>query len=71
VLRARVGAACGGRERVSARKDAPPERLLAFVRSADEGDALPDPTITRRLIERFAPLGARASGKLSDLTRAA
>jgi DNA-binding NarL/FixJ family response regulator len=50
------------------RKDAPPERLLAFVRSAGEGDALLDPTITRRLIERFAPLAVRASGKLSELT---
>ena len=36
------------------RKDAPPERLLAFVRSAGEGDALLDPTITHRLVERYA-----------------
>jgi DNA-binding NarL/FixJ family response regulator len=53
------------------RKDAPPERLLAFVRSAGEGDALLDPAITRRLIERYArpyPPGARASGKLAELT---
>ena len=53
------------------RKDAPPERLLAFVRSAGEGDALLDPTITRRLIERFAPprsAGAQAAGKLAELT---
>ena len=52
-------------------KDAPPERLLAFVRSAGEGDALLDPTITRRLIERYAkpcPAGSRAAGKLSELT---
>jgi len=49
----------------------PPERLLAFVRSAGEGDALLDPTITRRLIERYArpsPAGASATGKLSELT---
>ncbi len=50
------------------RKDTPPERLLAFVRYAGEGDALLDPTITRRLIERFAPLDVRASGRLSELT---
>ena len=53
------------------RKDAPPERLLTFLRSAGEGDALLDPTITRRLIERFAPprpSGAQAAGKLAELT---
>jgi DNA-binding NarL/FixJ family response regulator len=53
------------------RKDAPPERLLAFMRSAGEGDALLDPTITRRLIERYArpsPAGAGATGKLAELT---
>jgi DNA-binding NarL/FixJ family response regulator len=53
------------------RKDAPPERLLSFVRSAGEADALLDPTITRRLIERYAPPqqpGARATGKLAELT---
>jgi DNA-binding NarL/FixJ family response regulator len=53
------------------RKDAPPERLLAFVRSAGEEDALLDPTITRRLIERYArprQPGARAAGKLAELT---
>ena len=53
------------------RKDAPPERLLKFVRSAADGDALLDPTITRRLIERYA--GGRTSdqavsGPLSELT---
>ena len=50
------------------RKDAPPERLLTFVRSAGEGDALLDPTITRRLVERYARPGARATGRLADLT---
>jgi DNA-binding NarL/FixJ family response regulator len=53
------------------RKDAPPERLLAFVRSAGEGDALLDPTITRRLVERYVgppAAGARATGRLSELT---
>jgi DNA-binding NarL/FixJ family response regulator len=53
------------------RKDAPPERLLTFVRSAGEGDALLDPAITRRLIERFAPVHPAdqvARGPLSELT---
>ena len=50
------------------RKDAPPERLLAFVRSAGDADALLDPTITRRLIERYARPRARATGQLADLT---
>jgi DNA-binding NarL/FixJ family response regulator len=53
------------------RKDTSPERLVAFVRSVGDGDALLDPTITRRLIERHAqPRGsdAGACGKLSELT---
>jgi DNA-binding NarL/FixJ family response regulator len=53
------------------RKDASPERLLSFVRSAGKGDALLDPTITRRLIERYAAPqapGDRATGKLAELT---
>ncbi len=53
------------------RKDAPPERLLSFVRQAGEDDALLDPPITRRLVERYAQhgtLGARTSGKLAELT---
>jgi DNA-binding NarL/FixJ family response regulator len=52
-------------------KDAPSERLLAFVRSAGDGDALLDPTITRRLIERYArthPAGPAMAGPLSALT---
>jgi DNA-binding NarL/FixJ family response regulator len=36
-------------------KDAPPERLAAAVRSVAAGDALLAPTITRRLVEAFAP----------------
>jgi DNA-binding NarL/FixJ family response regulator len=35
-------------------KDAPPDQLLAAVRCAAAGDALIDPSITRRLIPRFA-----------------
>jgi DNA-binding NarL/FixJ family response regulator len=53
------------------RKDAPPERLLSFIRSAGDGDALLDPTITRRLVERYTQTGApggRQTGKLSELT---
>ena len=53
------------------RKDARPERLLAFVRSAGEDDALLDPAITRRLVERYArPIRAedRAGGRLAELT---
>jgi DNA-binding NarL/FixJ family response regulator len=53
------------------RKDAPPERLLAFMRAAGDGDALLDPTITRRLVERYArpqPAGGPETGKLTELT---
>jgi DNA-binding NarL/FixJ family response regulator len=52
------------------RKDAPPERLLAFVRSAGEGDALLDPAITRRLVECYTQPRAQAgaTGKLAELT---
>ena len=53
------------------RKDSPPERLISFVRAAGDDDTLLDPTITRRLIERYArpgPSTARATGKFADLT---
>ncbi len=53
------------------RKDAPPERLLSFVRSTGNDDALLDPPITRRLIERYAkphPTSADAAGRLSGIT---
>jgi DNA-binding NarL/FixJ family response regulator len=36
-------------------KDVTPERLVAAVRLVDTGDALLAPSITRRLVERFAP----------------
>jgi DNA-binding NarL/FixJ family response regulator len=39
-------------------KDAPPEDLLAAVRLVAAGDALLAPSVTRRLIERFAALPA-------------
>ena len=35
-------------------KDAPPARLLDAIRAAAHGDALIEPSITRRLLERFA-----------------
>lgn len=35
-------------------KDAPSSRLIAAVRAAATGDSLIEPTITRRLVERFA-----------------
>ena len=37
-------------------KDAPPTRLLAAVRAAAAGDELIEPSITRRLVENFAPV---------------
>ena len=51
-------------------KDSSPERLLAFVRSAGAGDALLDPAITRRLIERYTqpPPDPGADPSLSALT---
>jgi DNA-binding NarL/FixJ family response regulator len=53
------------------RKDAPPERLLSFVRAAGKDDALLDPPITRRLVERYArpdTSRTRTTGKLAGLT---
>ena len=52
-------------------KDVTPEHLVAAVRLVRSGDALLAPSITRRLVERFAPREAaagRASGDLSALT---
>lgn len=52
-------------------KDVSPEQLVAAVRLVRSGDALLAPSITRRLVERFAP---RATGRpavhadLSNLT---
>jgi DNA-binding NarL/FixJ family response regulator len=39
-------------------KDAPTSRLIAAIRAAAGGDALIEPSITRRLVERFAGLAA-------------
>jgi DNA-binding NarL/FixJ family response regulator len=52
-------------------KDAPPEQLVAGIRTVAAGDSLLAPSITRRLIEGFvnrpAP-GAREAPDLQDLT---
>jgi DNA-binding NarL/FixJ family response regulator len=53
-------------------KDVSPEQLVAAVRLVQAGDALLAPSITRRLVERFAPppVAASAGGQagLSELT---
>jgi DNA-binding NarL/FixJ family response regulator len=51
-------------------KDAPPSRLIAAIRAAASGEALIEPSITRRLIERFAVSepAATASTVLDSLT---
>jgi DNA-binding NarL/FixJ family response regulator len=53
-------------------KDVTPEQLVSAVRTVQAGDALLAPSITRRLVERFAPAAGRPPGPsehaLSDLT---
>jgi DNA-binding NarL/FixJ family response regulator len=52
-------------------KDVSPEHLIAAVRLVRSGDALLAPSITRRLVERYAgqqPSAAEASADLSVLT---
>jgi DNA-binding NarL/FixJ family response regulator len=53
-------------------KDAPATRLIAAVRAAAGGDALIEPSITRRLVESFAPSARPAPpgppDELADLT---
>jgi DNA-binding NarL/FixJ family response regulator len=51
-------------------KDVSPEQLVAAVRLVRTGDALLAPSITRRLIQRFAPPTGRSAihANLSDLT---
>ncbi|MFZ0172832.1 MAG: response regulator [Acidimicrobiales bacterium] len=52
-------------------KDAPSEQLVAAVRSVAAGDALIDPSITRRLIERFVQASRPGSidpPQVEDLT---
>ena len=53
-------------------KDAPPDQLIAAVRCIAAGDALIDPSITRRLIGRFAHAArppALQPAQLKDLTQ--
>ena len=47
-------------------KDTPADRLLDAVRVAAAGDALLAPSITRRLIERFAHAARPADGAVPD-----
>ena len=44
-------------------KDDSPEQLLAAIRTVAAGDALLSPTVTRRVIERFAQMPHRAPPK--------
>jgi DNA-binding NarL/FixJ family response regulator len=50
-------------------KDAPASRLVAAVRAAASGEALIEPSITRRLIERFAAPDDGDSGELPAAVR--
>jgi DNA-binding NarL/FixJ family response regulator len=49
-------------------KDVSPEQLVAAVRLVRSGDALLAPSITRRLVERFAPHAAGRPAVHSDLS---
>jgi DNA-binding NarL/FixJ family response regulator len=49
-------------------KDVTPEHLVAAVQLVRTGDALLAPSITRRLVERFAPRPAAADAPGSDLS---
>jgi DNA-binding NarL/FixJ family response regulator len=49
-------------------KDVTPEHLVAAVRLVRSGDALLAPSITRRLVSRFAPAGDRPSALARDLS---
>jgi DNA-binding NarL/FixJ family response regulator len=49
-------------------KDVTPEHLAAAVRLVNTGDALLAPSITRRLVERFAPTSPAARPELDSLT---
>ena len=51
-------------------KDVTPEHLVAAVQLVRTGDALLAPTITRRLVERFAPTSDRADAVAARLHRA-
>ncbi len=49
-------------------KDVSPEQLVAAVQMVRAGDALLAPSITRRLVERFAPQAASRPGPGGDLS---
>ncbi|MHB1595072.1 MAG: response regulator [Streptosporangiaceae bacterium] len=53
-------------------KDVPPEELLFGIRSVHSGDAVVAPSVTRRLIDRFAPMfpttDDRPPAELAELT---
>jgi DNA-binding NarL/FixJ family response regulator len=49
-------------------KDVSPEQLVTAVRTVRSGDALLAPSITRRLVERFAPQAAGRSAVPRDLS---
>ncbi|MHB1874210.1 MAG: response regulator [Streptosporangiaceae bacterium] len=53
-------------------KDVPPEELLFGIRSVHSGDAVVAPSVTRRLIDRFAPMfptsDDQSSAELAGLT---
>jgi DNA-binding NarL/FixJ family response regulator len=49
-------------------KDAPPEDVIAAVRVLAAGDGLIAPSVTRRLIERFARTAPAPDRRLTDLT---
>ncbi len=49
-------------------KDVTPEQLVAAVRMVRAGDALLAPSITRRLVERFAPRGPAREPMHADLS---
>ena len=48
-------------------KDAPSSRLIAAVRAAATGDSLIEPSITRRMVERFAAPPEPAPGRPAEL----
>jgi DNA-binding NarL/FixJ family response regulator len=49
-------------------KDVTPEQLVAAVRLVQSGDALLAPSITRRLVERFAPRAPARTAVHADLS---
>ncbi|MCW7944988.1 LuxR family transcriptional regulator [Streptomyces hygroscopicus] len=48
-------------------KETPPQRLLAAIETVAQGDTLLTPSVTRRLVEAFAPRLAAPEGPFTDL----